>query len=90
MTAAMTIFSNHGPPPPILERIGEIAPRPVFLIYAEHGIGGENLRQPKYFAAAGKPKSIWMVPGSKHTGGMNARPVEYERRVVAFLRNSQP
>jgi len=85
MTAGMTVFSNHGPPPPIVERIRRIAPRPVFLIYAEHGIGGENLRQPKYFAAAGKPKSIWMIPGSKHTGGIDARPAEYERRVVAFF-----
>ena len=85
MTAALTVFSNHGPPPPIVDRIGRIAPRPVFLIYAERGIGGENTRQPKYYAAAGEPKSIWKVPGSKHTGGIDARPVEYEQRVIAFF-----
>lgn len=85
MTAATTVFSNHGPPPPIVERIGQIAPRPVFLVYAEHGMGGENTRQPKYYAAAGEPKAIWEVPGAKHTGGIDARPAEYERRVVAFF-----
>jgi uncharacterized protein len=85
MTAAMTVFQNHGPPPPIVERIGLIAPRPVFLIYADPGIGGESARQPKYYAAAGQPKAIWKVPGSDHTGGLDAQPAEYERRVIAFL-----
>jgi dienelactone hydrolase len=85
MTAATTVFSNHGPPPPIVDRIGRIAPRSVFLIYADPGMGGENTRQPKYYAAAGPPKAIWKVPGSTHTGGIDARPKEYEQRVVSFF-----
>lgn len=85
MTAALTVFSNHGPPPPIVDRIGRIAPRPVFLIYADPGLGGESTRQPKYYGAAGEPKAIWKVPGSKHTGGIEAQPAEYERRVIAFF-----
>jgi uncharacterized protein len=85
MTAAVTLFANHAPPPPIAERIGRIAPRPVFLIYAEHGMGGEDSRQPVYYAAAGEPKAIWEVPGAQHTGGIEAQPAEYERRVIGFL-----
>lgn len=85
MTAAATVFSNHGPPPPIVDRIGRIAPRAVFLIYAQPGMGGETTRQPRYYAAAGQPKAIWKVPGSAHTGGINARPIEYEHRVIAFF-----
>jgi hypothetical protein len=85
ITAATTVFSNHGPPPPIVDRIGLISPRPVMLIYADPGMGGENTRQPKYYAAAGEPKTIWKVPGSDHTGGIDAQPGEYERRVVAFF-----
>lgn len=85
ITAATTVFSNRGRPAPIVDRIGRIAPRALFLIYADPGMGGENTRQPKYYAAAGKPKAIWKVPGAKHTGGIDARPVEYERRVIAFL-----
>jgi uncharacterized protein len=85
MTAATTVFSNHGPPPAIVDRIGRIAPRPVFLIYADPGMGGENTRQPKYYAAAGEPKTIWKVPDSGHTGGIDAQPAEYERRVIAFF-----
>ena len=81
---ATAVFSNHRPPPPIVDVIGSIAPRPVFLIYAAPGMGGEDVRQPKYFAAAGQPKSIWKVPGAEHTGGIEARPLEFERRVIEF------
>jgi hypothetical protein len=85
LSAATTMFSNHGPPPAIVDRIGQIAPRAVFLIYADPGMGGEATRQLRYFEAAGQPKAIWKVPGSAHTGGIDARPAEYERRVVAFF-----
>jgi len=85
---ATSVFSNHGPPPPIVDQIGRIAPRSVFLIYTAPGMGGEDTRQPKYFAAAGKPKAIWKVPGAEHTGGIDAHPAEYERRVVRFLNQS--
>ena len=84
LTGATAVFSNHRPPRPIVDVIGSIAPRPVFLIYAAPGMGGEDVRQPKYFAAAGEPKSIWKVPGAEHTGGIDARPLEYERRVIEF------
>ena len=47
-------------------------------------MGGEDVRQPKYYAAAGQPKQIWKVPGAEHTGGLKAQPAEYERRVVDF------
>jgi alpha/beta superfamily hydrolase len=85
MTVATTVFASHKPPPPTVDLIGAITPRPVLLIYAEPGIGGENTRQPKYYAAAGEPRSIWKVPGADHTGGIDAAPLEYERRVVGFF-----
>ncbi len=84
MTAAVTVFSNQGPPPPIVGLIDKIAPRAVFLIHADPGMGGETIRQPKYYAAAGEPKRLWKVPGAEHTGGIDAQPAEYERRVIAF------
>ena len=85
LTGATAVFSNHRPPRPIVDVIGSIAPRPVFLIYSAPGMGGEDVRQPKYFAAAGEPRSIWQVPGAEHTGGIDARPAEYERRVIGFF-----
>jgi len=84
MGLAVATFSNQGSPPKIADRIGEIAPRSVFLIWADPGMGGEDVRQPKYYAAAGQPKQIWKVPAAEHTGGLKAQPAEYERRVVGF------
>ena len=49
LTAATAVFANHLPPPPIVERIGLIAPRPLLLIYTEPGMGQEDTRQPTYF-----------------------------------------
>ena len=85
MTVATTVFSNHGPPPPIVDRIGAVAPRPVFLIYADPGMGGETARQPKYLRGCRRTEDDLEVPGAKHTGGFDARPAEYERRVIAFF-----
>jgi uncharacterized protein len=82
---ATAVFSNQRPPSAIVDRIGRIAPRSTFLIWADPGSGGEDVRQPKYYAAAGQPKQIWQVPGSGHAGGLEAQPREYERRVVGFF-----
>ena len=90
LTLATTVFSNHGPPPPIADRIGLIAPRPVFLIYADPGQGGEAERQADYYAAAGQQKELWKVPGAAHTGGIDAQPREFERRVIGFLDRALP
>jgi fermentation-respiration switch protein FrsA (DUF1100 family) len=38
-----------------------------------------------FYAAASGPKEIWEVPGSDHIGGVDAQPLEYERRVVGFF-----
>jgi uncharacterized protein len=85
-TAGIALFSNHMPPPSLVDLTGRIAPRPMFLIYATHGTGGEEKQlNPKYYAAAGAPKLIWEIPESTHTGGIEARPVAYERRVVGFF-----
>ena len=51
---------------------------PVLFIYGEHGQAGERNLNPTYYRSAHEPKMIWKVPGSGHTGGINARPKEYE------------
>ena len=38
-----------------------------------------------FYDAAREPATIWRVPGSGHTGGIEARPAEYERRVTRFF-----
>jgi len=73
------------PPPSLEDLAGRIAPRPLFLIYALPGQGGEAELTEIFYEAAGEPKLIWRVPGAEHTGGIEAQPVEYERRVVDFF-----
>jgi len=55
------------------------------FIYATPGQGGEAELTKVFYDAAGEPKAIWRVPGSGHTGGIEARPEEYERRVIGFF-----
>ena len=84
LTASTALFANEGPPENLRKLVGRIAPRPVFLIYATHGQGGEELN-PDYYDAAGEPKTLWEIPEAGHTGGLDARPREYEQRVVSFF-----
>ena len=83
-TAAVAVLSGATPPPSLATLAARIAPRPLMLIYAGKGGGGEEL-QPRYYAAAGLPKKLWEIPEAGHTGGISARPAEYERRVVGFF-----
>jgi len=83
-TAAVAVMSGTAPPPSLTDLIPRISPRPLLLIYAGHGGGGEEL-QPDYYRAASAPKTLWEIPEAGHVGGFDARPAEYERRVVRFF-----
>jgi uncharacterized protein len=85
VTPATAVFSNDLPPPSLESLAGQIAPRPVFFIYAVPGQGGEAELTELFYDAAREPKTIWNVPGAEHTGGIEAQPAEYERRVVGFF-----
>jgi hypothetical protein len=83
-TAATAVFSNHAPPPNLKELVGQITPRPVFLIYSGHPLGGEELNE-QFYAAAGEPKTLWKIADAGHTDGLTAHPQAYEQRVIAFF-----
>ena len=85
LTSGVALFSDKTPPESLKDLVGRIAPTPVFFIYGEHGQAGERNLNPTYYGSAHEPKTIWEVPGSGHTGGINARPKEYERRVTGFF-----
>jgi hypothetical protein len=82
--AAIAVFSNQSPPTDLRDLVGRIAPRPVLLIAApKYGVGEELNRG--YVRAAGDTATLWEIPESRHTGGLAARPAEYERRAVGFF-----
>jgi fermentation-respiration switch protein FrsA (DUF1100 family) len=85
LTAATAVLSGDSPPPSLESLVGEIAPRPVLFIYGGKGQGGEIALTPAYYEAANEPRTLWEIPEAEHTGGIDARPQEYEERVIGFL-----
>lgn len=66
-----------------IDAIGQISPRPVLLIFGQHEVASGHARE--QLAAAGEPKSLWIVPGVGHGGYIQTWPEEYEGRVVNFF-----
>ena len=89
LTAAVAAFANEAPPANLRHLVADIAPRAVFLIAAGHGVDSEVLNK-RFYQAAGEPRTLWEIPEAGHTGGLESRPREYERRVVAFFDRSLP
>jgi hypothetical protein len=83
-TAAVAVMSGTAPPASLADLVPRIAPRPLLLIYAGRGGGGEELN-PDYYEAASAPKTLWKIPEAGHVGGYQARPREYEQRVIGFF-----
>jgi pimeloyl-ACP methyl ester carboxylesterase len=83
-TGAIAVFSNHAPPPNLKDLVARISPRPIFLIYSGHPLGGEELNT-RFYAAAHQPKMLWKIADAHHTGGLDTHPAVYERRVIEFF-----
>lgn len=85
--ASIAVFANQSPPANLKDLVPKIAQRPLLLIAAPNSGHGEDLNR-GYFKAAGEPKALWEITESGHVGGLEARPAEYERRVVSFFDES--
>jgi uncharacterized protein len=83
-SVALAVMSGTAPPPSLKDLVPQIAPGHVFFVYAGHGAGGEEYN-PDYYAAARAPKAIWKIPEAGHTRGYQARPRQYEQRVIGFF-----
>lgn len=70
-------------PPLITEVIGDIAPRPLFLLAT-----GDDYEYPDarwFYEHAGEPKTLWFVPEALHGGTMGVRPDEYKQTLLSFF-----
>jgi uncharacterized protein len=83
-TAGTALFTSNMPPADLKSLVPKIQ-QPIFFVYGEHGQSVEEPANTTFYAVARGPKEIWEVPGSKHMGGIEAQPEEYERRVVGFF-----
>jgi pimeloyl-ACP methyl ester carboxylesterase len=68
------------------DQIGDIAPRPILLIYGsrERSLAGAY----DQLAAAGENAELWIVDGAGHGNYLTIAPAEYEQRVIAFFDNA--
>ena len=71
-----------------VEVIGKISPRPVFLIDDSEDDMFPSDSVEVLYKAAKEPKVLWQVPGAPHGKGWETAPDEYERRVLAFWRDT--
>jgi len=58
---------------------------PVLLICDEKDVALPCRHTQMIYAAARGPKQLWTVPGAFHTAALGFQPVEFRRRVLAFL-----
>jgi hypothetical protein len=83
-TLAVTVLSNEGPPPSLMDLVDDISPRSLLLIRGLDGQPSEILNR-TFYDLAGSPKDLWEVPGAGHTAALSTQPQQYERRVVGFF-----
>ncbi len=85
MALAVTVFSGHTPPPALGDLVAKIR-QPTLLIHGRHSQKGTERKHNVHYDEVGGPNvKRWEIPNSGHTGGLEAAPEEYERRVVRFF-----
>lgn len=75
-------------PPPMIEIIDNIAPRPIMLVGAGQPIpfiGSEAVLLSRYQEFAGANAQMWIIDEARHCGGPKARPEEYAARMTTFF-----
>ena len=82
-----TAVSSNPAPPANLRDLAEKVEEPLLLIAAPNTQNGERLNR-GYAEAAGDTAELWEIPESRHVHGIDARPREYEQRVVGFFDRS--
>jgi len=80
---------NMEAPAPMIEIIGNIAPRPIMLVgggqpHPVMGSEGEKM-VPRYAHYAGPNAQTWVIPEAVHCDGPARRPDEYAERMVEFF-----
>ncbi|NJL92276.1 MAG: alpha/beta fold hydrolase [Anaerolineae bacterium] len=78
-----TVWNDTPIPVSTRSSAAAISPRPLLLISGTQD-GYERRSQRVYFAEAGQPKTLWEIPEAGHGSTWNARPDEYQQRLVAF------
>ena len=75
-------------PPPMIEIIDDIAPRPITLVGGGQPLsilGSEEILQGRYRKFAGDNAQMWIITEAHHCDGPVVQPDEYAARMTAFF-----
>jgi pimeloyl-ACP methyl ester carboxylesterase len=75
-------------PKPMVEIVGEIAPRPAYLVGGGNPrpyFGSEERRITRYAQLAGGNARLWIIAEATHCDGPRQRPEEYRQRLLEFF-----
>ncbi|MFZ5856688.1 MAG: alpha/beta hydrolase [Chloroflexota bacterium] len=75
-------------PSPLIDIIGNIAPRPIMLVgggLERPIIGSEEIMQSRLLKYAGENAEMWIIPEAGHCGGPKTIPEEYASKMIAFF-----
>ncbi|MBI9045285.1 MAG: alpha/beta fold hydrolase [Anaerolineaceae bacterium] len=73
-------------PPGVTDVMGDISPRPIMFIDTGQGDGRVLVRY--FFEVADEPKELWEIPETFHGNQFNARPLEYEEKMITFFNDT--
>jgi hypothetical protein len=73
-------------PAGVPEKLRKISPRPILFIDTGEA-GGRNLVR-FFYQIADQPKELWEIPETFHGGQLEARPLEYEEKMITFFDNN--
>jgi pimeloyl-ACP methyl ester carboxylesterase len=82
--AVTDVLTAASPPPSLRRAVAGAAPRP-FLVIAAGDVADEVAAGEWLRSAAPSSVSLWVVPDSGHTGGLDTDPRGWEERVTGFL-----
>jgi acetyl esterase/lipase len=75
-------------PPPMIDIIGDIEPRPAMIVMGGTempGLGSEADRDGYLLDFAGGHTGMWVIPEATHCNGPLVRPEEYSERMIVFF-----
>ncbi len=70
-------------PAGVPEAITNISPRPIMFIDTGQSEGQALIRH--FYEVADEPKLLWEIPETYHGGQFEARPLEYEEKMIEFF-----
>jgi len=83
---SVSLWTGIPIPPGVPEKIGGITPRPIMFIDTGLADGRGLVRH--FYETADEPKELWEIPGTFHGGQFEARPLEYEERIIIFFNDA--